>query len=96
MAYSPPLSSTPMDLANNAANSYDFKCVILIEANSRGLETVKIQASRPQPLAQALTQSLGLPLLRQTLIYFGGQDKQGSSLKKQRLVQGISPYEREL
>jgi hypothetical protein len=34
MAYSPPLSSTPMDLANNAANSYDFKCVILIEANS--------------------------------------------------------------
>ena len=30
MAYSPPLSSTPMDLANNSANSYDFECVNLI------------------------------------------------------------------
>jgi len=43
-----------------------------------GLETIKIQASRPQPLAQALLQSIARPLLRQTLIYFGRRDKQGS------------------
>src|SRR5262245_9233090 len=46
-----------------------------------GLETIKIQASRPQPLAQALTQSIARPLLRQTLIYFGRRDNQGSFLK---------------
>jgi hypothetical protein len=70
--------------------------VILIEVTACGIETIKIQASRPDHLPKALVQSIALPLVGQTLIYFGGQDEQESSLEKQRLVHGHSPLEREL
>ena len=54
-----------MDLANNSANSYDFECVNLIWRIACGLDTVKTQASRAQPIAQALAQSRVQPIVGQ-------------------------------